>query len=193
MTRSVPALPLSVLIILVALTFWLSRFSQVSATATDPGSRAEPDLIIENFAAQKLTVNGDLEYAVNAEKMSHFCSDDSSLLENVVFVAVRADKPKMTAKAPRGRLVKRTGAPDEVVLDGGVRLESEANDDFPSMQLATPTLTVIPDKNLAHSTEGVRLQSPAGELVAKSFSLNTATRRVVFETVDLSYAPRKKN
>jgi lipopolysaccharide export system protein LptC len=188
--RSIPFLPLSVLILLVALTFWLSRFVQQDEIRSGGIKRHDPDLIIENFAAQKLGEGGDIEYSVNAAKMLHFRDDDSSMLENVVFVAIQPNQPKVTATAPRGQLFKHPDGDDEVMMDGGVHIESEGIDRYPPIKLVTPKLTIIPDQNIARSADGVVMESTVGALNAKSFLLNTLTRRIVFETVDLNYAPR---
>jgi len=190
--RSIPLLPLSVLVLLVALTFWLSRFVQSDDVRPAGVARHDPDLIIENFAAQKLSESGDVEYAVNAGKMMHFRDDDSSMLEKVVFTAIQPNQPKVTATAPRGQLFKHPDGADEVMMDGGVRIETEPTEHYLPLKLTTPKLTVIPDENIARSTDGVVMESPAGELNAKSFLLNTFTRRIVFEVVDLNYAPRSK-
>ena len=190
--RPLPILPLSVLILLVALTFWLSRFVQSDDVRSDAKKRHDPDLIVENFAAQKLNAGGDVEYAVSAGRMMHFQDDDSSMLEKVVFTAIQPNHPKVTAIAPRGQLLKHPDGADEVMMDGGVQIETEADDRYPPLRLTTPKLTVIPDKNIARSAEGVVMQSPGAELNAKTFLLNTLTRRIVFEVVDLNYAPRSK-
>lgn len=188
--RSIPVLPLSVLVLLVALTFWLSRFVQQDESRVDGPKRHDPDLIIDNFAAQKLGEGGDVEYAVNAVRMMHFRDDDSSMLENVVFTAIQPNQPKVTATAPRGQLFKHPDGDDEVMMDGGVRIETEADSRYPPIKLVTPSLTIIPDQNIARSADGVVMESPAGRLTAKSFLLNTMTRNIAFEIVDLNYAPR---
>ncbi len=189
--RPIPVLPLCVLILLVALTFWLSQVVQPSANRSDEVRRHDPDLIIENFAAQTLSVTGDVEYSVNAVKMTHFQDDDSSVLDNVTFIVTRTDQPKINAKAPRGQLLKRADGTDEVIMDGGVTVESESDDKYPPVKLITPKLTLLPDKNLAQSVDGVEMQSPTGELTAKAFLLNTLTRRIVFDVVNMRYTPRK--
>lgn len=177
---------------LVALTFWLSQVVQLGNSRSDEFKRHDPDLVIENFSAQKLNAAGNVEYSVNAGKMTHFQDDDSSMLESVVFIVTQPDQPRTTATAPRGQLLKRADGADEVIMDGGVRVESDANDKYPPLKLATPKLTVIPDQNLARSTDGVVLESPMGELTARSFLLNTLTRRILFETVDMNYLPRRQ-
>ena len=68
----------------------------------------------------------------------------------------------------------------------------EPNDRYPALMLATPKLTLIPDKNLARSTDGILVESPTGDLRARSFLLNTVTRRIDFEIVEMNYAPRRQ-
>ena len=182
--RSLPALPVAVLASLVALTFWLNQFVQVTATRADGDKRHDPDLIIENFTAQALGPTGEVQYTVKAAKMSHFPDDDSSLLETVVFTALHPNLPPIIAHAPRGRLV--AGA-DEVIMEGGVLVTSEKTQKYQPLRLSTPTLNIFPDKNMARSTEGVRLESPTGYLTAGKMELNSLTRRVLLERGRATY------
>ena len=182
--RSLPALPVAVLASLVALTFWLNQFVQVTATRADGDKRHDPDLIIENFTAQALGPTGEVQYTVKAAKMSHFPDDDSSLLETVVFTALHQNLPPIIAHAPRGRLV--AGA-DEVIMEGGVLVTSEKTQKYQPLRLSTPTLNIFPDKNMARSTEGVRLDSPTGYLTAGKMELNSLTRRVLLERGRATY------
>ena len=50
----------------------------------------------------------------------------------------------------------------------------------------------VSDTHQALSNDGVVLESASGKLNAKKFSMNTKTRRIVFETVDIAYVPRSK-
>ncbi|MEP7155442.1 MAG: LPS export ABC transporter periplasmic protein LptC [Betaproteobacteria bacterium] len=191
-SRPLPLLPLSVLVLLVALTFWLSQVVDVVGNRPEEAKRHEPDLIIENFSAHKLNVAGDIEYSVNAEKMLHYQDDDSSVLERVLLAVTQTDQPKITATAPRGKLLRQPSGDDEISMEGGVQVNSEANEKYPPLKLVTPKLTVIPDQNLAKSTDGVVLDGPMGDLKSKAFVLNTLTRKILFDTVHMSYLPVKK-
>ncbi len=175
---------------LVALTFWLSRFAQSPEKLSGNKLLHEPDLIIENFAARKLSISGDVQYAVNAVKMSHFPDDDSSHLEKVTLIATDANQSSMTITAPEGQLVRKVDGSDEVMMKGGVLVHTVATTKYPEMKLVTPKLTVLPESHQARSVDGVVLESAAGTLTAKSFLLSTMTRRVVFDSVDISYPPR---
>lgn len=176
--RSLPALPIAVLAALVALTFWLNQFVQIPRTRADGNKRHDPDLVVENFTAQALGPTGEVQYTVKAAKMAHFPDDDSSLLDRVVFTALHADLPPIVAQAPRGRLL---GGTDEVIMEGGVLVTSEKTERYQPLRLSTPTLNVFPDKNIARSTDGVRLDSPTGQLTARRMELNSLTRRIRLE------------
>lgn len=183
-TRSLPLLPIAVLIALVALTFWLNQFVQAPSARADGNTRHDPDLVVENFTAQALGPAGEVQYTVKATTMSHFPDDDSSLLEAVVFTALQTDKPSIVARAPRGRLI--AGA-DEVIMEGGVVVTSEKTEKYQPLKLSAPTLNIFPDKNLARSTEGVRLESPSGEITASKMELNSLTRHIVLERGRATY------
>ena len=183
-TRSLPVLPLAVLMALVALTFWLNQFVQAPNARADANKLHDPDLIVENFVAKALGETGEVQYTVKAAKMLHFPDDDSSLLEAVVLTALHANLPPIIAQAPRGRLV--AGA-DEVIMEGGVLVTSEKTETHEALKLATPVLNVFPEKNLARATEGVRIDSASGHLTANKMELNSLTRSYRLERVRVTY------
>ena len=188
--RSLPALPLAVLIILAALTYWLNQFVQLSAARGDGNKRHDPDLIVESFTAQALGETGELQYTVKAAKLAHFPDDDSSAMETVVFTALHPSLPPVVAIAPRGRL--RAGV-DEVIMEGGVLVTSERSEKYPPLKLATPSINIFPEKNLVRASEGVRVDSPTSQLTAKKMELNSLTRRVLLEHGRITYLqPQRK-
>lgn len=184
--RSLPALPIAVLAALVALTFWLNQLVQTRGARAEGNKRHDPDLVVENFIAKALGPTGEVQYTVKAVKMSHFPDDDSSLLETVIFTALHAQLPPIIAAAPRGRLL--AGAA-EIIMEGGVQVTSEKTEKYQPLRLSTPTLNIFPDKNIARSTAGVRLDSPTGHLTASKMELNSLTRRVRLEQGRASYQP----
>lgn len=185
--RTFPWLPFGILLVLVIVTFWLSRFV-TPLDLRDVGDRTTPDMVVENFSAQKLSEKGDVQYTVRSDKMSHFTADDSSLLENVLFIATEEGQPKLTARSPRGKLLN---GGDEVQMDGGVVLDAEAGVKSPPLKLTTPKLIIFPKQNIAKSNDGVVLESPSGKVNAASFVLNTVTKVVNLERLNATYiSPR---
>jgi len=186
--RSLPLLPLGVLLLLLALTFWLSRYVAADTTRQRDSARNDPDVVIERFTARKLSPTGDVQYVLTAQAMTHFPADDSSLLEQVVFTATTPGEPTLTATAPRGRLL---AGGDEVVLEGGVVLDSSGSGKSPAMKLRTPRLTVLPEKNIARSTEGVVIESAQGVINAAEFELNSLTKTLRMSKVSATLVSGK--
>ncbi len=178
--RSLPLLPIGVLALLVILTFWLSRFVQTSPARSDAKLRHDPDLIVERFAARKLSVAGEVQYKLHAEQMVHFADDDSSKISSVLFTSVQPGRPPLTASAPLGDLYNRA---DTIVLSGNVVVVNEASDKLPSYTLKTPILTLETDKNLAYSDSGVTVDSANSHLAADKLLLNTDKRTMKLQRV----------
>ncbi len=171
--RSLPILPIGVLILLLALTTWLSRYVGTDATRGRELGRNDPDVIVERFVARKLSPTGDVQYVLTANTMTHYPVDDSSRLEQVVFSSTTPGQPKLIARSPTAKLL---AGGDEVVMEGGVVVNSSEFGNSPAMTLNTPRLTVLPEKNTAYSKEGVVIESSQGQMTAASFELNNKTK-----------------
>lgn len=189
--RSIPWLPMGVLALLLALTYWLSSIVQPErARKSSSPQRHEPDLIIEGFTAQKMSPTGDVQYAVKAAKMLHYQDDESSELTDVVFTATRADQPRLTISAPNGKLNQ---GGDEVVMAGGVVLERSALGKSAALIVRTPKLTVLPDQNIARSVDGVTMESPLGKMRAQRFELNSEKQTAIFERGTMVLKPIRES
>ncbi|MEO8385022.1 MAG: LPS export ABC transporter periplasmic protein LptC, partial [Betaproteobacteria bacterium] len=177
--------------ILAALTFWLNQFVQLSAARGDGNKRHDPDLIVENFTAQALGETGEVQYTVKAARLAHFPDDDTSSMETVIFTALHPSLPPVVAIAPRGKLLAGV---DEVIMEGGVVVNSEKTETHQPLRLVTPTLNIFPSKNLARSTSGVQLDSPTGQITANRMELNSLTRRIQLQRGRITYQqPHRKN
>jgi lipopolysaccharide export system protein LptC len=176
--RSIPLMPLGILVLLACLTFWLSRYVDNEGARAKDSRRQDPDVMIEKFTAQKLSPAGDVQYIVTADKMKHYPHDDSSLFEQVVFKSTAPGQPTVTIRAPRGKSVN---GGDEVVMDGGVLIDAAATGRSPAMQMRTPKLTVLPEKSLAKSNDGVVIESVQGVMRAATFEFNNETRELKME------------
>ena len=171
--RSLPLLPVAVLIALVILTFWLSRFVQPINANADGKLRHDPESIIEKFVAKKMSPTGDIQYVLKADRMMHYPDDDSSKMENVLFTATEPGKPELTVRAPNGHLLEGS---NEIRMEGGVVMQTQAAPHYPPMQMMTPTLHIYPKQNLARSTTGVVFTTPTLKVNAATFEFNSQSR-----------------
>ena len=189
MTRTAPWLPAGLLILLVALTFWLNRLVQPGGIKNDGSERHDPDLIVENFTARKLGPEGTVRYTLVARKMTHYPDDDSSVLESVSFEIANPGQSRITATSDRGQLLS---GGDKVIMEENVVIVSEASKTVPAWRFTTPQLVLQPDESLAHSDSGVKVESASGVVTASSFLLNTDTRVVKMNQIRATYQSPKQ-
>lgn len=182
--RGLQWLPVVILLLLVALTFWLEQLVRPAVPRATAQGRNDPDLIVDNFTARKLGPDGTLRYTLTARKMTHYPVEDTSRLEAVSFEASSPGQPKITATSKTGSV---TEGGDRVILEGDVVVNGAASDKLPAWKLTTPKLTLQPDDNLARSEDGVRFESRDMLMTAASFDFNTETRILNLKQLQSTY------
>lgn len=170
--------PLVALSMLAALTFWLAQGLAPGKLKGVDAIEHVPDVMVENFSARKLNIDGDVQFAVQAARLTHFADDDSSQLSEIRVTAFHPQRPPILANAPIGGLVRLPDGEDEVRLTGGVTVESEAYGRVPALHLSTPSMVIYPDRGLAKSNAGIKLISGQGEARAKSIDMDANSRRL---------------
>jgi len=145
--HSTNLLPLMLLTLLAALTFWLERATQVDSAANSDKVRHDPDFIVNAFSLRHFNMEGSLQHALRADKMLHFPDDDSTLVTApaLTFYA-HAQPTQLTARQAR---VSRDGKLVELRED--VRVVREAGPDNPELVLTTAAMDVYPDDEIARS------------------------------------------
>lgn len=174
----------------MGLTFWLSQYVETKPAARNAAPKHEPDTIIENFSAKKLTLAGDVEYAVNAKQMMHFPDNDSSELTGVELIATQPGKPRAVLTAPRGELIRRSDGSDEVLMSGGVLIESDGLGQYPPMKIRTQNLHAFPDTGIIRSTSRTEMMTDQVYLVANQFEINTIEESARFQRVKAVQLPK---
>ncbi len=188
MLRPSSWLPLGVLGLLVALTWWLNQLVQPDADRGDARKRHDPDLIVENFSARKLGDDGKTLYTLVARKMVHYPDDDSALLDKLDFEAFEPRQPRVTIASRKGRLLE---GGDKVWFEGSVVVTREADDKLGASRLTTDRLLVLPDAGVARTTSPVVLVNPEARVEATGFEMNNRTRALRLDHVRATYKPRR--
>jgi lipopolysaccharide export system protein LptC len=182
-------LPLAALGLLVALTLWLDQLVQPSTARADGSKRHDPDLMVENFNARKLGVDGAVQYTLTARKMVHYPDDDSALLESLTLEAFEPRQPKMTVTAQNGRLEQ---GGDRVFMEGDVVAVREADAKNEATRLTTDHVLVLPDEGIARGSSPVRVESISHRADAASFELNNRSRTLTMEKVRATFKPPRR-
>ncbi len=186
MIRPTGWLPLAALALLVGLTLWLNQLVQAPTVRNDGLTRHDPDLIVENFDAQKLAEDGSVQYTLRAKKMVHYPDDDSALLDTVRLEAFEPGQPKMTMTADRGRLEQKG---ERVMAEGNVVVVREADAKTEKTRLTTDRLLVLPDDGIARTKSLVTMDSASSHATGTGMELNNQTRTLDLDNVHVTMKP----
>jgi lipopolysaccharide export system protein LptC len=168
--RAAHLLPMSLMLILAALTLWLQYavLDGSGGIAKPPGH--DPAGIVENFSVQKLDQSGKLQYTFSAPKMVHFADDRSGEVLYPRLVQISEDGASVTASANRG-VINRQG--EEAFLYGNVLILREATPQQPEFQARTEFLHVLAEQGISRTdhtvtiTEGNTILTGVGMIVNK--------------------------
>ena len=187
MIRPTTWLPLAALALLVVLTLWLNQLVQAPGARADGSRRHDPDLIVENFSARKLGLDGRVLYTLAARKMVHYPDDDSALLETVKVEAYEPRQPRLMITADNGRLEQ---GGERVLIEGNVVIVRDADAKNEAARVTTDKLLVLPDAGVARTQSEVRMESGSGTAVATGgLELDNRARVMRLDRVRVTYTP----
>mgnify|MGYP000918238750 FL=1 len=140
---STALLPLSILMALAALTFWLRYVTELPEGRHDGKNRHDPDLIVQGATARKLDASGRLLYTLVAQELRHYPDDDTTDLSQPRLVYLQPDKPPVTISAAKGHVTTKG---ERVDLKDNVQVRRAASDTRAELVLETAELTVLTDE-----------------------------------------------
>ena len=181
-------LPLAVLALLVGLTLWLNQLVQPQGARASGNLRHDPDVMVDDFNARKLGLDGRVLYTLVARKMVHYPDDDSALLDQVTVEAFEPKQPKVTATADRGRLEQ---GGDRVLIEGNVVVLREADAKTEPLRITTDRMLVLPDAGVASTTSEVTMVSPSTHAVAAGLEIDNRARTIQMDRVRATYKPKR--
>ncbi len=171
------------MLVLAGLTFWLMRIVETKPREPDK-TRHDPDMIVENFTARQLGIDGDERYTISAKKMTHFPDDDSTDVEQVQFSAREKNQAPLVVTSSRAKL---TGKADEIFFLDKVKLVREPFQTFERLVGDTTYFHVIPDLGIGKTDQPITLQEGANTMTASAMEINNKTRVAILSRVKASY------
>lgn len=153
-TRGSLWLPLAILLLLAALSFWIERSVQLTANGS-VAAHTDPEGIMENFDALRTDPAGKPHYRLSAKRLRHYSGSRRTELESPRFVQLDAEAGEVSAVAKQA-----TVSPDgnEVDLRGDVIVERAARPGQSAMTLRTEQLLVFPERNLLRAPGAVDIR-----------------------------------
>ena len=188
--------PLSLLLVLTLLTFWLRYATEMAEPNRDGKNRHDPDYILSDIVLRKLDQNGQLKYTLRAADVRHYPDDDTTDLTrpNLVNQNRKDGKPPVTISADRGRLSNDN---DQVDLTGNVRIHRPPSGKDQELTATTDTLTAFPDDETAFTKSPVLITQGKSWVKGVGMQVNNRMQTYVIESQAVGFMEskqtRKKN
>jgi len=142
-TRGSLWLPLAILLLLAALSFWIERSVQLTETGSE-ASQTDPEGIMENFDALRTDPAGKPHYRLSAKKLKHYSGSRRTELES----PPSSNSTPKPASECRGKAGHCLVDGDEVGATRRCRHRRAARPDNPAMTQRTEQLLVFPERDL---------------------------------------------
>ncbi|MEO6422923.1 MAG: LPS export ABC transporter periplasmic protein LptC [Candidatus Nitrotoga sp.] len=147
-------LPLLLLLLLLAVAYWLNQQVQPLPSTPDSSKRHDPDFIVSRFVATTLNEQGKPHFVMAAKKMLHYPDNDSTYLEAPELTSFDSEQPPVHTYANNGMV---SGKGEEIFLHDDVKIVRTASATQSEMTFTTSYLHVSPDRGLAITDQPVTL------------------------------------
>ena len=171
--------PLSLLLVLAGLTFWLRYAIELPDGRRDGKYRHDPDYIINDATIRKLDCNGQINYTLPAPEIRHFPDDDSTEVTQPRLIYLHPTKPPITMTADTAHLSSKG---EQVDLHDNVRIHRAATLKDEAMVVTTPQLTVLPDEDKAFTQSPVLMTQGKSWIKGVGFQMDNRARTYLLET-----------
>jgi len=167
-------LPLAILLLLAALSFWIEQSVQMAPSGSQ-AAQTDPEGIMENFDALRTDAAGTPHYRLSAKKLKHYSGSKLTELEWPRFVQLDAVAGQVSAVARQA-----TVSPDgtEVDLHGNVVVERAAHLGQSAMTLRTAQLLVFPERDLLRAPGAVDVHDDILTLRAGAMEYDAKRRTI---------------
>jgi lipopolysaccharide export system protein LptC len=172
MTRRMLLL-LAFVALLVVVTGWLSRKSEIPAPGDSEAARNLPDYFMRDIESLITDKSGRASHRLNAVALFHYPQGDLSKLEQPDVTVLSDTDGGWHASAVEGAY---RGTLHELRLDGDVRVTQRGERE---MRLLTETLTIDTQRNYAETAAAVTLEGPASRLQGVGMQLYGDEQRLL--------------
>ena len=171
--------PLTVLLALTALTFWLRYATELSSPRHDGKNRHDPDYIVTDSTLRKLDNNGNLRYTLHTAEIRHYPDDDTTEFTKPQLISQNAKKPTVTISAERGRATEKG---EHIDLYDNVQILRAATAKDEGMTTYMSELTAFPDEDKAFTKSPVLITKGRSWLKGVGMQVNTRAQTYVLES-----------
>ena len=171
--------PLTILLALTALTFWLRYATELPSAKNDGKNRHDPDYIITESMLRKLDGSGNLQYTLRTAEIRHFPDDDSTEFSKPQLISQKAKKPTVTISAERGKATRKG---EQIDLYDNVQIVRAASAKDELMTAYMDELTAFPDEDKAFTKSPVLITKGKSWLKGVGMQVDTRLQTYVLES-----------
>jgi lipopolysaccharide export system protein LptC len=187
-------LPLSIMLVLVALSAWLRYATELPDATRDGRNRHDPDAILNDVRGHRLDAAGVLLYTIEAVEVRHYPDDETSEFTQPRLAFVSPAKPTVTIRADEGRA---TAKATKVDLGGRVEIRRAASSRQAALLAEMPELTVLTDEKRAFTSSKVLITQGPSWVQGVGMRVDHALQTYVLESdvrgeIESPFARKKK-
>ena len=176
-------------IILAALalaSFWILELMRRNDTEGNSRSsaRGEPDYYVEKFSFIRMPNNGQANYHITGDKLSHHPLNDDFEIQQPRIHSFDADKVPLNIRAERAVIEQKnlqispTRENDQIHLQGNVQAERPETASSKYMKLQSEYLLLLPNENKMKTDQAVSLFTNTSEIHAVGMIADNATQQI---------------
>lgn len=163
--RSASLVPLGMLVLLAALTFWLSRV--IEGDKPRAPLRHDPDYSVERFEVRRFDETGRMQHTITGQSLIHYPDDDTTIV-TAPHVTYHQSAP--TEIGARSAFIGADGKEVDLVGDVRIMRHPASGDDAPTV-IETRTLKIFPDEERGFTRESVTVTQ--GRSVVRGTGMET--------------------
>jgi lipopolysaccharide export system protein LptC len=173
--------PLSLLLVLTLLTFWLRYATELDEPVRDGRHRHDPDYILSDMVLRKLDPDGELRYTLRAVEVRHYPDDDTTDLVRPELVRQNRedDEPPVTISGDRAHISDDN---ERVDIYDNVRIYRPPVGKYEELTAVMDALTVFPDDETAFTRSPVLITQGKSGVKGVGMRVNNREQTYLLES-----------
>ena len=175
-----------VIAVLALASFWILELMRRDDTEGNSRSsaRSEPDYYVEKFSFIRLPNNGQANYHITGERLSHHPLNDDFEIQQPRINSFDANKVPLNIRAERAIIEQKNlqltpaRENDQIHLQGKVQAERPESASSTYMKLETAYLLLLPNENKMKTDQAVSLITTNAEVHAVGMMADNASQKI---------------
>lgn len=174
------------LAILALASFWILELMRRNDTDGNSRSsaRSEPDYYVEKFSFIRLPNNGQVNYHIAGDRLSHHPLNDDFEIQQPRIHSFDVDKVPLNIRADRAVIEQKNlqitpaRENDQIHLQGNVQAERPESASSKYMKLQSEYLLLLPNENKMKTDQAISLITNSAEIHAIGMNADNATQQI---------------